>query len=569
MFGSKSKELIRAEKLLEEGKFDEANVIIDKFEKTENITPTDRLACQLFKNSLLHKQGNFEEALTLAEQILQDSQNLGLTFQQIDAILAKIRSLFSLGRFEESLEMTMQGEQVLQTVSEEQFTDLKLKKASLISFRGLAYQYKGELDKALEYHQQSLALRREVGKKEEIAASLNNIGIIYWQKGELNQALEHYQQCLVIFKELGNTQHIAASLTNIGTIYYHQGDLNQALKYYYESLELLKKLNDRQNIARTLNNIALVHDLKGNLDQALECNKQSLVIFKELGNKYNIAVSLNNIGKIYWQKDDIIQALNYYQQSLIIRLEIGNKLDTSHTLFHLVSVAIERKSFGEARQYLDHLQQINEEEKNKITKQRYSLACGLILKTTDRLIDIAEAQKLFQEIAEDEVVEHELTVIAMLHLCDLLLIEFRMSGQESVLQEVKTVVQRLLNIAKQQHSYWLLTETYILQSRLALLELDLQNAQKLLEQAQLTAEEKGLTQVLIKVLSEQHELRAKLATWEQLLERDSSLNERLELAELENLLTRMARRKLTITERETEKYAQEAQRLVEAWQTQE
>ena len=58
---------------------------------------------------------------------------------------------------------------------------------------GLVYYEKGDLDKALEYHQRALTIKeRDAPNSLTVATSYNNIGLVYYEKGDLDQALEHY-----------------------------------------------------------------------------------------------------------------------------------------------------------------------------------------------------------------------------------------------------------------------------------------------------------------------------------------------------------------------------------------
>ncbi|MHA2226598.1 MAG: hypothetical protein ACXAC8_15415 [Candidatus Hodarchaeales archaeon] len=113
--------------------------------------------------------------------------------------------------------------------------------------------------------------------------------------------------------------------------------------------------------------------------------------------------------------------------------------------------------------------------------------------------------------------------------------------------------------------FWLLAETYVLQSRLALFGLDLTGSQQFLDQALLLAEEKGLKKLAVKIYSEQTQLRDQMDHWERLIKQGASLSDRLELAKLESLISRMADRRLEVTEEETLAYAQRAQQLAKAW----
>ncbi|MFX0090277.1 MAG: hypothetical protein ACFFBD_00840 [Candidatus Hodarchaeota archaeon] len=153
----------------------------------------------------------------------------------------------------------------------------------------------------------------------------------------------------------------------------------------------------------------------------------------------------------------------------------------------------------------------------------------------------------------ERTVDHEITVLALLNLCDLFLIELRTSGSHEVLAEVQSLVPRLLSIAKQQHSHWLLAETYMLKAMLELLELNLPEAQRLLSQAQAIADEKGLHRLAMKISSVHDNLLDQLSKWEELIDRDASLTERADLAQLEELMRRMIqKRSIELTEESSE-----------------
>jgi hypothetical protein len=62
----------------------------------------------------------------------------------------------------------------------------------------------------------------------DIAASLNNVGHWYGDQGDLQGALDYSEQALAMRRELFGELHpdIATSLSNVGHWYGEQGDLN-------------------------------------------------------------------------------------------------------------------------------------------------------------------------------------------------------------------------------------------------------------------------------------------------------------------------------------------------------
>jgi hypothetical protein len=86
-----------------------------------------------------------------------------------------------------------------------------------------------------------------------------------------------------------------------------------------------------------------------------------------------------------------------------------------------------------------------------------------------------------------------------------------------------------------------MAEANVLRSKLALLELDVIEARRLLTEAQRIADESGLSQLAIKISSEHDTLLDELNTWEDLTKRRAPLTERTDLARIGNQVERMVR----------------------------
>ncbi|MHA1983641.1 MAG: hypothetical protein ACW967_04735 [Candidatus Hodarchaeales archaeon] len=97
---------------------------------------------------------------------------------------------------------------------------------------------------------------------------------------------------------------------------------------------------------------------------------------------------------------------------------------------------------NEARNLLLIFDQLNIEE-NKQIKLRRDLANALILKKQSRVMFKVDAQRILAKIVNDKVIDHEMTIIAMLNLCDLLLDEWQTYNQEEVLKELMELLDKL------------------------------------------------------------------------------------------------------------------------------
>ncbi|MFQ5976777.1 MAG: tetratricopeptide repeat protein [Candidatus Heimdallarchaeota archaeon] len=338
---------------------------------------------------------------------------------------------------------------------------------------------------------------------------------------------------------------MAISRGNIGLLYMVKGDLNQALEYYQESLTDFEEIGVKTSIAAVLNNMGIMYMWKGDLDLALESYEQSLAIVEELGNQDRIAGTLGNIGEIHYQNGNLAQALAHFEQALTMKISkgIANNLVIAGILLQLVSVTIAMNSQEQAEQYLQQLQQISAQDENKVISQQYRAASALVLKTSPQARKRVRAEELLKQITEEEVVDHELTVLALLNLCDLLLGELRISNDPEMLGELEALVNRLLEIANESASHWLFAEAYMLKSNLALLNLDTRGARRFLTQAQLIAEEKGLQRLAMKISNDHDALLSQESHWESETTRESSLKERLELTHLEGLVDNMVHKR--------------------------
>ena len=76
-----------------------------------------------------------------------------------------------------------------------------------------------------------------------VGRTLNNIGSIYYAQNNYTQAIEYHEQSLVIRRQLGDRAGEAESCWNIGLIYENMGDLAQAEEYIVQAVQIAEKLN--------------------------------------------------------------------------------------------------------------------------------------------------------------------------------------------------------------------------------------------------------------------------------------------------------------------------------------
>src|SRR4029453_18379222 len=86
---------------------------------------------------------------------------------------------------------------------------------ALITAGSLAYR-QGDYETARSLHEESLAIRRQLGDRRGIAASLHNLGLVAHRQGDHAAARSLYEESLTTHRELGNQWGIAAPLAAPG-----------------------------------------------------------------------------------------------------------------------------------------------------------------------------------------------------------------------------------------------------------------------------------------------------------------------------------------------------------------
>ncbi len=233
-------------------------------------------------------------------------------------------------------------------------------RARLLAEAGLVHKASGELEDALEFYQQSLAIYQEIDNRAAEGTILSNISGVYQARGDYETALKYLEQSLDIYRKVGDRAGEGTTLNNISGVYQARGEYDTALKYLEQSLDIHREVGDRAGEGATLNNISQIYKARGDYDTALKYLEQSLVIRREIGDRAGEGTTLNNIGRIYRARGDNTKALQYYEQSLVIRREIGDRAGEAITSWNIGMIYKNQGNLTKAEQYMRRTVEIDE-----------------------------------------------------------------------------------------------------------------------------------------------------------------------------------------------------------------
>jgi len=521
---------------------------LDLEEKSNDITIQHNAIILNCKGQLAQNKGNLTQAIGYAEKSLKLFEKIDHSYGKAE-VFTNIAQMYSTkGELDLALDFFQKSLNLWEEIGN------KRNFAKNLMNVGNIYTDKGELDQALNYFQLCLEACKEINDKHTIANSLGSIGINHAMKGELDQALDYFEQSLKICEQLQDQQITAKNLGSIGIVHHSKGELNKALEYYQKSLEMNREIENIDGIVIFLGNIGEILRLKGDLDEALSYYQESLEVYQKIGGKsIPMALAYVNSGLVFQQKGEAKKALEFFNKGLEIFKESGNTQRIAEVYFFRIPLLIDIDKIEQAEKSLAQLQTINEQEDNKMIDQMARVSEALLLKIKKRAKNRARAEELLSQVLDEVVINYEVFLVALINLSDLYLTELQLTGDEEALQDLKKLMDKQLAIAKDQKSFPILVETYFLQAQLSLVELDISNAQQLLNQAQLTAEERGLKRLAMKISSEYDFYFEEKEMWEEFTDKKPSISERLSHTSLEENIIRMMKKRAV----ETPKFMEE------------
>ena len=538
-------------------------------------------------------KGEFQKGSEFADRVIEKNRKNKNILREIDGIIGKIENIICLGQYKNAFKLIKNGKELLYKTQNEDSIQIKQRKAYIIFLEARIYSEKFEMSLAIQLFEESYNIRKETGDKIGEIWSLLNLGTSVASIGKFKEAENYVKKSLNLAEELDIEVCVIWSLINLAAIQYHIKNLDKSSFYTGKCLSITEPKNYKHTSSMCYNIIGNCLVEKGELDEALFYFKKSLKNILETGYKYQLAQSYHSIGNVYSLKGELKRSLDYYNEILkipeikndqIIKPayytsigkiygELGDystaknflldafeslkkkkifllhymnfSLSITKTIHYLINILILSNDSENLKEYLGQLKRISEENPDsKQYSQLYELDRAIILKSSDRLMDKMEAEKIFKNIVQDNIVDHEITIESMVNLCELLIYELELTGNIKILNEIETLSDQLQTIAESRSLYNLLAETYFFKAKISLIHFEINRARIMFIKAQNTAKIYGLKRLANKISNEHDYLLKNLNIWKEMADKNISLEERLKHTRHEFLYSKMVRTKI-------------------------
>ncbi|TET47788.1 tetratricopeptide repeat protein [candidate division TA06 bacterium] len=214
--------------------------------------------------------------------------------------------------------------------------------ASGLMEMGTFYQQLYDIEKATEYHEQSLGLMEEMGMKAEKTAVFARIGSDCHLAGDDKMALRYLNDALEIVEELGIREPEPGVLGALSEVWLSRGDSTKADEF----CERLLRMAEKEGLKKYL---AVAKKLKGEiiLNEAVSLNeaerelKEAGKIAKKIGALPVLWQIHASLGKTYEKKGDKKKAFAEFKKARKIVDDLASKIgdeDLKNTFLNSIQI---------------------------------------------------------------------------------------------------------------------------------------------------------------------------------------------------------------------------------------
>jgi tetratricopeptide (TPR) repeat protein len=351
---------------------------------------------------------------------------------------------------------------------------------------------------------------------------------IYWVSGEIEKAEKLREVFLPSIEKTpgwDGVSHIYVWRFK-GFKEWTQGNIDTAIEYMTEAINIAKKQDDKYNVALMTSELTPILFDKGDYERVLDESFAFIDTIDQYRNPYIRALFFETMGRVYHIKGDYNLALEYVQKSLISWKKFKTPRQIAQSLFSLIQITTDKNDKKLYSKYLKELESFVIDHSTTYLEQFYQIAQALVLRKSSRPRDWFKAIDLLVDSRKKKFIKQGHAEIALINLCELLLNEFSISGDEDVLKELEYYVGELSELANSQNIYHLRLEacnieirTHMMKAQKSMVEIDFQKTKNILENARKIADEEGLYTLAEKLTLQQELLLSQLSQWDDFIQR--------------------------------------------------
>lgn len=194
----------------------------------------------------------------------------------------------------------------------------------------------GDQERAVELLEQSLAIHRDTGDRQEMATVLLNLGYALREAGDYRRARVSMEEALALRHELEDGRGVATALQALGETALREGDLETARDLLEESFVLAQRSGNRLRAARALLSLGDLARDHGDHDRAAVLYERGLERFRALKQTTGVGQALSTLADLARRRGTNDRARELYAEALVLSRDTGS---IPHIVSNLIGFA--------------------------------------------------------------------------------------------------------------------------------------------------------------------------------------------------------------------------------------
>jgi class 3 adenylate cyclase/tetratricopeptide (TPR) repeat protein len=262
----------------------------------------------------------------------------------------------------------------------------------------------GDAGSAVEAGEASLAIARDLGEREQLAFTLNDVTRAYLSLGDFSTAAHRHAEARRLWEELDNRPMLGENLTVGSSMHLFRGDYAAALSDSHEAITVSESIGNAWGQSHALITVYRVELERGELGAAIDSIRRCLELGEQGGFAYAAIATRADLSRVMTYLGDGERGLALAEESLAIARErVPPALSIARVSEALALISLGRRD--EAHAPLDEVDLMMLPEPDRTFLRVASSAARARLALLDGAFDEAEAvaRSVVEELRASEV----------------------------------------------------------------------------------------------------------------------------------------------------------------------